>query len=403
MLSYNDAYKIIKDEFEKLNFEKEDILLLHSVGRFLAEDVISDIDMPPFNHSAMDGFAMIYDKNHTSWNIIGEIAAGSSSEFDIKPGSCVSIMTGARLPQKADTVIPIEDVFVDNNKITLKSGITLKKSWNVRLKAEDLKKGATVLKARTKIESHHISILASCGKRIVKVFKQLKIGVLATGDELIDIDFIPERDQIRASNLYSLISEVNEINLTPVNLGIIEDNELALKSKIEYALNKDIDILVTSGAVSVGKFDFLREILSEIGTEELFWKVYIKPGKPLLFSKYNKNGRTILIFSLPGNPVSSFTNFRIFVKRVIEDVLGNIQPFYFSAILDETIKKKDEKRHYLRSYAFLDNETQTMYVRKAGGQSSGNMNGLKEANCFIIFEEDFYVKQKGESVICMKI
>ena len=403
MLNYKDAYNIIKTEFEKLNFETENVLLLESVGRYLAEDIKSDIDIPLFNHSAVDGFAIKYNENIKSWEVVGEISAGHFEEFPVDDYHCVLIMAGARMPQNADTVIPIEDVEVNNNVVKLISEESFNKGYNVRTKSEDLRKDEVAITSNAKIFGNHIPLLASCGKRTVKVFKKLVVGVITTGNELIDIDFTPEAGQVRASNLYTLLSDIKSINMQPLNFGIVKDTREVLKEKISDILDKDIDILIVSGGVSLSKYDYLRKVLAENGAEEIFWKVNIEPGNSLMFAKYNNREKNILIFGLPGNPVSTFVNFRVFIKPVIDEILGHQSPEFFTAILQNEIIKEDGKRHFLRGHAALNEEKNQMEVQKIKLNSSGDILSLKEANCLIVFEEESNFKAKGEQVICIRI
>jgi molybdopterin molybdotransferase len=403
MLNYHDAYKLILNEISKLRLQFEDIPLIQSTGRYLAEDIVSDIDMPPFDNSAMDGYAIKFNENKKSWRIIGEVSAGGSSDIHIDEDSCIAIMTGGKIPENADTVIALEDVSVEGNKIILNTGIKLKKGSNIRYQAEYLRKDSLVIPRNTKIQSNHIPALANYGKRFVKVYKNPVIGIFSTGNELIDIDFKPTGSQIRVTNLYSIIDNILGMKLNPINYGIIPDNKESIREIIKKALNEQIDILITSGAVSVGKYDFLKEVLLDEGIEIIFWKANIKPGKPILFGKYQNDNSKKLIFGLPGNPVSTFVNFRIFIKRAFDEYFGNKHMDVFPAILQDTITKKDGKRHFICGVSKLDSDNREIYVSKTPGQSSGNIFGLTSANCFIIIEESINEIKKGEKVLCIKI
>jgi len=403
MLNYHDAYQLIINELSKLSLQVEEVPLVQSTGRYLAEHIISDIDMPPFDNSAMDGYAIKFEKDKKSWRVIGEIIAGGSTEIMLDEDSCVAIMTGGKIPDNADTVVPIEDVSLEGDKIILNHGVKLKKGANIRYQAEYLRKDSLVIPRNTKIESNHIPVLANYGKRFVKVYKNPRIGILSTGNELIDIDFTPSGSQIRVTNLYSIIENILGLKMNPVNFGIIPDDKDSIREIIKKALNDDIDILITSGAVSVGKYDYLKEVLLNEGIEIIFWKANIKPGKPMLFGKYKNENRQKLIFGLPGNPVSTFVNFRIFIKRAFDEFFGNKKIDIFPAILEDTITKKDGKRHFICGVSRLDPETREIHVSKTPGQSSGNIFGLSSANCLIIFEESLNEIKKGEKVLCIKI
>jgi molybdopterin molybdotransferase len=403
MLNYNDAFKLILNEISKLRLQFEEVPLIQSTGRYLAEDIVSDIDMPPFDNSAMDGYAIKFNEGKKSWRIIGEIIAGGSSEIQFDEDSCIAIMTGGKIPDNADTVLAIEDVSVEGDKITLNHDIKLKKGSNIRYRAEYLKKDSLVLQRNTKIETNHIPALANYGKRFVKVYKSPVIGILSTGNELIDIDFTPIGSQIRVTNLYSIIENVLGMKMNPINYGIIPDKKESIREIVKKALNEHIDILITTGAVSVGKFDFLKEVLLDEGIEIIFWKANIKPGKPILFGKYQKGNSNKLIFGLPGNPVSTFVNFRIFIKRAFDEYFGNKEMDVFPAILKDSITKKDGKIHFICGVSKFDSDTREIYVSKTLGQSSGNIFGLTNANCLIIIEESVNEIKKGEKVLCIKI
>ena len=204
MINYDEANSLIEKEFEKLVLQTEVINLLDSINRVLAEDIISDINLPPFTNSAMDGFAIKYNPAIKKWKVIGEISAGNFQDYQLGDGLAVSIMTGGKLPETADTVIPIEDVIIENDLVSLKEDTSFKKGINVRLQGNDLLKGKIALNKNIILKPKHISVAASCGKEKIKVYKRVKISVLATGDEIVEINEIPSEDKIRNSNLYSL-------------------------------------------------------------------------------------------------------------------------------------------------------------------------------------------------------
>jgi molybdopterin molybdotransferase len=403
MLNYNDAFKIVIDNFHIINKEIIEVDLVDSVNCILAEDIYSDINHPPFTNSAVDGFGIKYDENCQNWDIIGEISAGNFKDFHLSSQQTVSIMTGSKISEDIDTVIPIEDIIIDGNHLILKDEIIIKKGQNIRLIGNDLKVQQLAVPKNIVIKSQNIGLLASCGKSKLKVYRQLKIGVLTTGDELIDIDSIPQNDKIRSSNLYALLAQIKQLNMIPVNIGIVNDNKILLKRKITAIFNSGIDILITSGGVSVGKHDYIKEVLTELGADIKFWKANIKPGKPILFSTFSKSQVPKIIFSLPGNPLSCFVDFEIFVKRAIYEFYqvsnNNIQ----IAESDSNMKKKDDKKHFVIGNIFYDNDKQKMIVSKFNNQSSGNIYSLNNSNCFIVFPEEKKQIEKGEMVKCIMI
>jgi len=419
MISYFDAVKIINNSFRHIKPETEFVSLENAVSRRIAEDVKSDVSFPPFSNSAYDGYAVAWEAKVKQWKISGEIQAGGFKNLKSRAGGfknnysgtgiCASIMTGAKIPYGFDTVIPLEDVKEENGFITLLPGIKVIKGQSIRKKGEDFFKGRLAVKKNTLIKPKDISLIASCGKAKIKVYKKLKIGVLATGDELIDIDKKPTGDKIRASNLYSLLAAIRDANMEAVNFGFIKDGRVILKQKIQSAIKSDIDLLLTTGGVSVGKYDIVKEILELAGMETLFWKVNVKPGKPFLHGIIRRKGvksrKPILVFGLPGNPVSSFVGFGVFIKPVIRNFFGveSHTQFPITAKLLSPLKKTDCKRHFIRGSIFFDPNKNNLFVDITGSQSSGNYVGLGQSNCLIIFEENKRLMRRGELVRCIKI
>lgn len=402
MISYNEAYNIIQAEFKKLNLQTETVDILDSVGRILAEDIHSDIFLPPFDNSAMDGIGVRFNPDIKRWNIIGEIPAGQFSDFKIDENNAVTIMTGGKLPEGVDTVIPVENIDLNDGLATLKEGARFVRGINIRKQGEDLFKDRIALKKNTKLKAHHIAVAASCGKSRVEVYKRLRIGVLATGDELIDIRETPKDDKIRSSNLYSLLSAVREMNMQPISLGTSKDEKQLIYDKMKSALDTDLDILITTGGVSVGKFDYVKEVHEELGVDVKFWRVMIKPGKPLLFGTYMNGDKTTLVFGLPGNPVSCLVNFRVFVQQNIDSLFQLDDPGKLIAVLEDDLTKKDKKRHFMRGFCTSDNEG-IYHVQKVGSQSSGNLAEMGKANCLMVLKEEKMNMKRGEKIECITI
>lgn len=400
MLSYLQALEKIKIKFSQFTLQKEETDIFDSLNRILAEDIISDVDLPPFDNSAMDGYAIKFsDRNN--WNIIGEITAGNYSSLDLKIDEAVLITTGSKIPSGVDLVIPIEDVIVDGNLLTLKKNIILNKRKNIRKQGNDLMKGEAAIEKFTKVDAKVMAVLASCGKEKVKVFQKLKAAVFATGDELVSIKEKPNEDKIRVSNIYSIIAAVKELNQLVINLGFTKDDKEIIRQKIKDALQMDVDLLITTGGVSVGKYDFLKEIFNEEGVEEIFWRVNIKPGKPIYFGVYQKKEKNIFVFGLPGNPVSALVTFYMFIKPAIDFIFKQKSGLTILASLQNDLKKSDEKRHFARGILFFENGL--WKVTSEFSQSSGNLVEMSKANCIIVIEEERKNPLKGEIVECIII
>ncbi len=402
MISYSQAYKIIQNELQKLKPDTEEVDLLNSLNRILAEDVYADTNLPPFDNSAMDGYAVKFNPSSKQWKLIGEISAGNYNRFTLDDDSAVLIMTGSKLPANTSAVIPIEDVVIENGYVKLAEGKSFKKYQHIRKMGEDLSAGILALNKNQLITSNKISLLGACGKAKVTVYRKLKFGVLATGDELVDIDSKISGDKIRATNLYSIITAVNEFNMDAINFGFVTDNKEKIKTKLVEAFESDIDILLTTGGVSVGKYDYLKELFTELGIEIKFFKVNIKPGKPLVFGVYNKK-RIMFVFGLPGNPVSSYVNFKIFIKSAVLELFGIKNERIVKAELSEPVTKKDDKRNFLRGMLEFNPEKGKYFVKAAQAQSSADMARLANVNCLIVVEEERTNPQKGEEVECIII
>ncbi len=400
MLQYDEAKKIILKEASAVNPKIQALPLLKSLHRVLAEDVFSDSDLPCFTNSSMDGFAIKHSPRN-SWEIVDEIPAGHFHSVALHDDKAVRIMTGGKLPEDADTVIPLEDVTETGNTISLLDSAKVKHGQFVRHVGEDLLKNRMAVEKNTYLESRHIALLAMCGKDMVNVYAPLKAGVLTTGDELVDIHEMPQDDKVRASNLYTILAALQHLNLDTVNLGILRDDKSVIKQAVQSALNSDIDLLITTGGVSVGKYDFLKEVFSELGVEIVFNKVNLKPGKPVVFGKY-MNGATVkYIFGLPGNPVSSYATFKILVEPFIQSIYRQNEAAPVQAILKTDYKKSDKRRHFVRGLLTYENNTFTVAVQ--GLQSSNNLAGLAQSNCLFIVPEDDEIIKAGTGVLCIRI
>jgi molybdopterin molybdotransferase len=402
MLKFKEANKIISETFRELKLRTEEISITNALNRVLAEDIISDVDLPPFDNSAMDGYAIKFNPNIKEWKIVGEIQAGNYKALEIDEQTTVHIMTGGMLPKKCDTVIKIEDVSVMGDKVKLKDITGFSFNLNIRKKGEDLSKGKVAIKKGNLLKPQHIAVAASCGKSKLKVYRKLNIGVIVTGDELIDINEKPGTDKIRASNPYALQSAIKESNMNPINFGIVRDDKSEMIKSVKSALDSSLNILLTSGSVSVGKFDYLKEIFENLGVGLKFWKVSIKPGKPLLFGVYNNIENKTLVFGLPGNPVSILVTYILFVKKHIMKLFGNQELVTAKATIKNNYKKDDERLHFVKGFLEKDN-TGNNIVSIVGEQSSGNLAQLSKSNCLIIIEENRINTKAGEIVECIMI
>ncbi|MFQ5952883.1 MAG: gephyrin-like molybdotransferase Glp [Candidatus Omnitrophota bacterium] len=396
-----------------INIEKAQSIILKSIGvlsskeskldqaldRVLAEDIYAGCDVPLLDNSAMDGFAVrARDVQGTSKDnpkvleVVEDVRAGYLASKPVRDNQAIRIMTGAAIPQGADSVVMVEDTEkMGEDKIKIFKEI--KKGTNVRRRGEDISSGELTLSKGTVLGPAHIGVLASLGRSRVKVTRRPKVAVLATGDEVIDIDEKLIPGKIRNSNTYTLCSQVLKVGGIPKNLGIAKDEIEEIKKKIKKGL--DCDLILTSGGVSVGDHDLVKSVLSDMGTDIKFWEVAIKPGKPLTFGMING----IPVSGLPGNPVSSMISFEIFIKPAIFKMLGqdsDNSKKEVSAILEESIIKKKGRRHFLRAQTRWENGG--YLTRATGPQGSGILKSMARANSLIILPEEKEHVEKGKKV-----
>jgi len=313
MLSFIEAYKTVVENSYSIDSER--IGITESSGRILAEDVVSDIEMPPFNKSAMDGFACRREDLNMPLKIIEVIPAGKAPTAVVSEGECARIMTGAMVSEGADIVVKVEDTDLDDDgKVIIKNQFGRS---NIAKRAEDVKVDDVVIRKGTKIEPQHIAIMAAVGWVKPLVSKKPHVGILSTGSEIVEPDQVPAISQIRNSNGYQLVSQVIRAGANATYMGIVKDNKKATFEIISKAV-REFDIVILSGGVSMGHFDFIPEVFAEIGIDILFSRVSIQPGKPTVFGNFREKK----IFGLPGNPVSSFTTFELFVRPMINKMMG---------------------------------------------------------------------------------
>ncbi len=313
MITFENALKTVLDSAFIVG--EEEVSILDSLNRVLAQDVVSDMNMPPFDKSAMDGYACRMADIANVLEVVEVIPAGKFPEKDIFQNQCAKIMTGAKLPVGADCVLMVEHTeVVAEGKIRFTKEST---NRNICYLAEDVKTGEVVLTRGTVIKPQHIAILAAVGAVDVKVYKQPRVGIIATGDELVEPNVRPEKSQIRNSNGYQMVAQVLNSGAIANYLGIAKDNEAHSVELISKALDEN-DIVLLSGGVSMGDFDFVSAALEKNGIRILFDSVAVQPGKPTTFGVGDRK----ICFGMPGNPVSSFIQFEMLAKPLIQKMMG---------------------------------------------------------------------------------
>jgi len=369
--------------------------LLDALGATLAEDAVADRDVPPFRNSAMDGYAVIaadVASAPATLRVVGEIAAGGVPSRPIARGEAMRIMTGAPLPDGADTIVRVEDT--DNRTDTVTVTVATKPGTSVRAAGEDLRRGETVLRAGTVLRAAEIGVLATIGRTSVQVVGRPRVAVLSTGDEVVELDAPLRPGQIRDANRYSLASAARAMGATPVPLGIVRDTADDLRRALRDAATK-ADVIVTSGGVSVGDHDHVKPVVDELGSMD-FWSIAIRPGRPLAFGEIDGK----LIFGLPGNPVSSLLGFELFVRPALLKMAGRrlLQRPRVTATLDDTLDTPPGLRFFARG--IYDPATNT--VRTTGPQGSGILRSMALANCFIDVPATIQHVDRGASVTVIR-
>ena len=378
-IKVDEARKIILEKIKVQGTEK--VSISEALGRILSEDIIARRNNPPMDNSAMDGYALkakdielATSENPIKLEIIEDLAAGYSPKMTIQSGQAVRIMTGAPIPEGADAVIMQEDTERNENSVQVKDKAEIRE--NIRDAGEDVREGETVIKKGAKLLPAHIGMMAVVGRSSVLVGRRPSVAILSTGDEIKDLDDSLSGPCIYNSNGYMLAAQVKSAGGIPSYLGIARDNEEDLMEKFNWALQ--CDMVVSSGGVSVGDYDLVKASLKKMGQEMLFWKVAMKPGKPLAFGRIDN----VPIFGLPGNPVSSFVSFEQFVRPSIRKMMGASQLSHLlvQAKLTHTVHKKAGRQHFLSAYVKWENGTCTVSPTQEQGsgilKSTVNANGL---------------------------
>ncbi|MBT7827750.1 MAG: molybdopterin molybdotransferase MoeA [Bacteroidetes bacterium] len=386
MILLEEAYKIVMDSVELMKTEK--INFTNSLGLILANDIFSDIDMPPFDKSAMDGYACKMTDINQELEVIEVIPAGKSPKKEIKQGECAQIMTGAMIPNGADCVLMVEhtEKTAENRIKYLKE----KTKDNICYKAEDVQTGQKVIEKGTLIKPQHIAILASVGATEIEVYQKPKVGVISTGDEIVEPHVKPGPSKIRNSNGYQLFSQIERCNAIANYVGIASDNEEDTYHVIMKAMEEN-DVILLSGGVSMGEFDFVPYIMQKAGIDIKFQKIAVQPGKPTTFgTKESKR-----IFGLPGNPVSSYIQFELLVRPLLAEMMGHtFNPLQISMEMGIDHSRKRSERMSWYPITIADNGT----VIPASYHGSAHIHGLESADGISFFPIGKAEIKKGEKV-----
>jgi len=419
MISVEQALEKILSYVDIL--EEEEKPILDCLGQVLDEDIYSSIDVPPLDNSAMDGYAVQSrdTRNATKesprfLSVIDTVAAGSISECEVKPGTAIRIMTGAPIPKGADSVVKFENT---DELLRRESSIGQQRpteigilceaevGLNIRRAGEDITKGSRVLNKGVVVRPSEVGILASLGHSKVMVIRRPAVAILATGDELVDINQPLPPGKIYNSNTYSVAALILRYGGIPRILGIALDNEDSLVARLRQGL--DADMLITTGGVSAGDYDVVKDILAKEG-EIAFWTVRMKPGKPLAFGTIRGSSKAGIVrniphLGLPGNPVSSMVTFELFVRPAILKMMGkkNLAKPTIEAVLEDSVVNSDGRRILAR--AVVGERNGRYFARLTGPQGSGILTSMSSANGLVIVPEDKEKMAVGDMVQVMML
>lgn len=375
MISFEEAFQKVLDH--PLDLGDEHTTLLQSTGRILAEDIKADRDFPPFDRSTKDGIAINFsgiEKGIDRFKIEGVLSAGMPQQALSSDTNCFEIMTGAVLPKNADTIIMYEETDIKNGWTAISK--TPNKGQNIHSQGSDEQAGAVLLEKGTKITAAVIGILASVGKSQVLVKKLPRVCVISTGNELVEISATPLPHQIRKSNILSLIAALEKANISPTQLHLADDRQ-TIEKKLRKVLAEH-DVLMLSGGVSKGKFDFIPDALEALEVQKTFHRVAQRPGKPFWFGIRAIQKK--VIFSFPGNPVSTFANYHVYFLPWLTKSLG-IEIVKPSAILDEPVRPHSTLTLFLQVQTEL--REGGLHAKLVQGNGSGDLVSLAKADGFI--------------------
>jgi len=388
MISSQKALEIILNQSK--DFGIEEIPFVNAIGRVLKEEILADRDFPPFNRVSMDGIAIVHDtfSNGIRDFPIENIQPAGSKQVELKNTlNCIEVMTGAVLPKNADAVIPYEKIILKNGAATVEIE-EVKYYQNIHPKGKDRKKGEILIKKDTIISAAEVGVLATVGKSTVKVARQPKVIIISTGDELVEVSKKPLVHQIRRSNVHTLAASLQGLGILAETAHITDDKEV-LKQKIANYL-EEYDALLFSGAVSKGKFDFIPEVLDELGVKKLFHKVKQRPGKPFWFGKKG----TTCIFAFPGNPVSTFVGCLKYFYPWYKKSVGIDYEDQQHAVLSEDFDFKPELVYFLQVQ--LENKGGVLIATPYIGNGSGDLANLVDADAFLELPAERGNFKKGE-------
>ncbi len=395
MLTVAEARKRVLASISRL--QEVELPLLEALGLSLAQDAVAPYNIPPFDNSAMDGYAVraadVAAASHgapAELAVLGDLPAGYVATTAVGEGEALRIMTGAPMPQGADTVVPVEETRVEGERVLILEGLPA--GSHLRRAGEDVRAGETALEAGSAIGPAELGMLASLGCARPLCFRRAVAGIIATGDELVGVEEELPPGKIRDSNSYTAYGMVREAGAEPLRLGVVGDDAAALERAIMENLDR-VDLFVTSGGVSVGDYDMVKGVLAKLGEMD-FWKVAMKPGKPQAFGYIG--GKPL--FGLPGNPVSVMVSFEQFVRPALRKMMGFRELFRpeVTAVLDSALGRKTGRMEFIR--VVVEWRDGAYHARATGPQGSGILRSMVLGNGLAALPEDVGRLESGDEV-----
>lgn len=391
----------IIDEYIDTIVPSDTCMLDDALGRVLAADIISPINVPPHDNSAMDGYAfngsVLADGGTLKLTCIGTVLAGQTPDLHPDASQCVRIMTGAVMPHTCDTVIPQEHVArITDTHIEFEAN-RIRSGENRRHAGEDLMAGQAALKAGRVLRPAELGLIASLGLHAIPVYHRLRVAIFSTGDEICALGEALTPGAVYDSNRYTLRAMLTRLGCEVIDLGIVRDDPSALEASLKQA-NDVADVIITSGGVSVGAADYTRQIMARLG-DVAFWTIGMRPGRPLALGKIQVGDKSSYLFGLPGNPVAVMVTFYFFARQALLRMMGatSPSPLTVPAILECELRKREGRTEYQRGIASIDTNGR-LCVRVTGAQGSGILRSMTDGNCFIVLEHERGNIAAGETV-----
>ena len=405
LLTVDEARARILSHFQAV--ETETLPLVECANRILAQDIAATTALPPFDNSSMDGFAIratdvaeANDASPRSLRVVSDIPAGVLPTISLAQGEAARIMTGAQVPEGADAVVPVEDTDFNNRdagsaapeQVYIRNSVI--QGANIRPRGMDIQEGEVVLHKGRILKPQDLGLLAMLGYAEIPVHRRARVALFSSGNELLEVSATLEPGKIRDSNSYTLAALIEDAGAEVIRLGVAKDDHDSVKALLENAVDLNVDLILSSAGVSVGAFDFVKEVIEANGKMD-FWRVNMRPGKPLAFGEY----KNIPFIGLPGNPVSAFVGFEVFVRSAIEKLNGiyNGRRRTVQVRCTEQIDS-DGRESYLRAEVHPDSENGSLVAHLTGHQGSGNLHSLVQANALLIIPAGVKCVPAGQEV-----